>query len=197
MKYLTVMLMLLVVGIRAEAAHIPVVPQCQVLATHVDVAACFGALNVSHKPDTTKCGPLDVVSIIGSIDFNNKSLIGNTWRQMGALALNQCEYSPEVKELFLSLERMLFGGPEPREQATRAWRRQVCIKADKDMFEELGADEQTRLYMTFLGDSYFGGGAGGVKQAEKHMLELFSKRNQPELDRLAQEFLEHRIKPCL
>ena len=50
MKYLTVMLMLLVVGIRAEAAHIPVGPQCQGLVTHVDVAACFGALNVSHRP---------------------------------------------------------------------------------------------------------------------------------------------------
>jgi hypothetical protein len=197
MKYLIVMLMLLVVGIRAEAAHIPVVPQCQVLATHADVAECFGVLNATHKPDTTKCGPLDLPSIMRSVDANNSSLIGSTWRRLGALVLDQCGYSAEAKDAFLGLETALFGGPEPREQATRAWRRQVCIKADRDKLDELTTDQRAQLYLSFIGDTYFGGGAGGVKKADEHLKSLVAARKQADLDKLGMEFLEHRIKPCL
>lgn len=196
MKVIILAGVVLFFSLTAEAAYIPAVPQCRVLATHTDVAECFGALNSTSEPDKTKCGPLDVVSIIRGINDNN-SLAGSTWMKMGFLALNQCEYAPEVKELFLSLERMLFGGPEPREKTTAAWRRQICIKADRDRLGELSVDEQSRLYMTFVGETYFGGGTESIKRAEKHMLKLFAGRDQAELDRLASEFLEHRVRPCL
>lgn len=126
MRCFVAVLVLLVVGIRAEAAYIPAVPQCQVLATHVDVAECFGVLNMTHKPDTTTCGPLDLLSIMRSVDVNNSSLVGSTWQRLGALVLDQCGYSAEAKDAFLGLETTLFGGLNPvKRQLARGGGRSV------------------------------------------------------------------------
>jgi len=184
-------------SLTAEAAYIPSVPQCQVLANHTDVAECFGVLNATLKPDTTKCGQLDLPAIMRSVDANNSALAGSTWRRLGSLVLNQCGYSSQVKDMFLSLEKGLFGGPEPREKATSAWRRQVCIKADRDKYEETPLEGRAQDYLMFVGNTYFGGGPGGVKKADYHLRSLIVAENQAELDRLANEYLEHRIKPCL
>lgn len=199
MKRFILVVFVLFIGFKAkaEAAYIQNVPQCQILATHVDVADCFNALNVTHKPDTTTCGPLDLTSIMRSVDVNNSALVGGTWRRLGSLVLSQCGYSSEAKNVFLALEKTLFGGPESRERASLAWRRQVCIKAERDRFDELTVEQRAKLYLVFVGNTYFGGGISGMQKADEYLRRLASSQNQVELDKLASDFLESRIKSCL